>query len=150
MTPLLLSLGFLLAGPPPGDAVPGVQPSLDPVATDVAQAWQEGDPGALVRVMRPSGIRLHLGEEEHASLAPRQVQAALRDFMARYSSGEVGIMRVALAGGDPSKGFTDIRWRTVASRGSETVTFTLFVAFALEGEAWQITEIRVLSPLPAP
>jgi hypothetical protein len=94
--------------------------------------------------MNPSGIRLHLPGEEHMLIQPRQAQAALRSFLERYPGGEARVTRVSLAGGDPRKGFAEVRWRTRAQGIGEPVMFTLFVAFSLESEAWRVTEIRIL------
>jgi len=78
------------------------------------------------------------------TIQPRQAQAALRAFVGRYPGGDARVALVSPAGGDPRKGFAEIRWRSRAQGVGEPVTFTLFVAFSLEGQAWQVTEIRVL------
>jgi hypothetical protein len=122
------------------------QEALEPVASRFAQAWQTGDVDGLGEVLRASGLRLHLLGEDHLSIPPRQVEAAIRGLLGRYFPGETQISRVATAGGDPAKGFADIRWRTGPRRGGEAVTFTLFVAFQLGEEGWEVAEIRVLPP----
>jgi hypothetical protein len=137
MIPGLLAL-VLLACPGPS------WQALEGEAQRFAQAWAAGDVQALSRVFNPSGIRLHLPGEEHMTIQPRQAQAALRAFVGRYPGGDARVTRVSPAGGDPRKGFAEIRWRSRAQGVGEPVTFTLFVAFSLEGQAWQVTEIRVL------
>ena len=126
-------------------AVPaGFQSALEVEAGRFARAWGAGDAQALGRSMNPAGIRLHLPGEEHMLIQPRQAQAALRTFMGRYPGGDARVTRVSLAGGDPRKGFAEIRWRTRAQGMGEPAMFTLFVAYSLEDESWLVTEIRVL------
>lgn len=127
-----------LCGPAPPQSV------LEVEASRFAQAWGAGDAVALGRTMNSAGIRLHLPGEEHMLIQPRQAQAALRSFMGRYPGGDARVTRVSLSGGDPRKGFAEIRWRTRAQGVGDLSTFTLFVAFSLEGEVWRVTEIRVL------
>jgi hypothetical protein len=118
--------------------------ALESEAHRFAQAWTAGDAQALGRALSPSGIRLHLPGEEHMTIQQRQAQAALRSFVGRYPGGDAGVTRVSQSGGDPRKGFAEIRWRTRAQGMGEPVIFTLFVAFSFEREAWWVTEIRVL------
>jgi hypothetical protein len=126
-------------------ACPGLPwQTLESEAQRFAQAWTAGDAQALGRALNPSGIRLHLPGEEHMTIQPRQAQAALRSFVGRYPGGDARITRVSLSGGDPRKGFAEIRWRARAQGVGEPVMFTLFVAFSFEREAWWVTEIRVL------
>lgn len=122
----------------------GVQSIPDVQAERVARAWAEKDVRALGQLMVEDGIRLHLPGEEHQRISPRQARAALGAFLDRYSSGEIGITDVSLAGGDPGKGFAEIRWQTGSPGVMEPVIFTLFVAFASVDESWMVTEIRVL------
>ena len=138
MTPLfLLVLASLLC---PGDR----QPALEGEAHRFAEAWVREDLRTLGAAMAPEGIRLHLSGEEHALILPRQARAAIGAFLERYSRGEVQVTRVSIARGDPAKGYSEIRWVTQAPGVTEPQTFTIFVAFSLREEAWQVTEIRVL------
>lgn len=148
---LLLVLGVLVNPVPlPGPGGAGPQPALEPVALRFAEAWQAADGQALGGMLRSSGIHMDLRRERHVSIQPRQAQAALREFLHGFSRGEAQVVQAAPAGGDPRKGFADIRWRTQSLGGGVEVTFTVFVAFALEGEGWRVTEVRVLSTTPTP
>lgn len=124
-------------------SVPG-QTTLDRAALDFAQAWEREDTGELRTAMAGDGIRLHLPGEDHVMIRPRQAQAALGTFLEGYSGGEARVSRVSLAEGDLEKGFAEIHWRTASPGVTEPVIFTLFVAFAVENESWDVTEIRVL------
>lgn len=137
MTLLLLALCALRPGP-------ALQSMLEGEALSFAQAWENEDIGLLGEVMEEDGIRLHLPGEEHVLIRPRQARAALAAFLGRYAGGETEITRVSLAGGDPAKGFAEIRWQTGSPGVTEPVIFTLFVAYSLENENWAVTEIRVL------
>lgn len=94
--------------------------------------------------MVETGIRLHLPDEEHLLIRPRQAQAALEEFLNRYAAGEALLPRVSLAGDDGQMGFAEIRWQTTSPGLSEAVTFTVFLGYALKDERWTVTEIRVL------
>ena len=133
----LLALAVLL---------PGILPQsvLEGEALSFAQAWERRDTRLLKKVMAGKGIQLRLPGEEHALIRPRQAQATLGAFMERYPGGETQVTRVSLTGGDPDKGFAEIRWRTGSPGVAEPVIFTLFVAYAFENESWSVTEIRVL------
>jgi hypothetical protein len=120
------------------------QPALEEEANRFAQAWSQEDVRALGSLMTRRGIRLHLPGEEHSRIPPRQAQAAVAEFMERYVPGEVEVTRVSIVGGSPQEGYAELRWATRASDPAEPLTFTLFVAFALEDESWRVTEIRIL------
>ena len=137
MTLALLALTALL----PGTAI---QSMLEGEALRFAQAWEREDTRLLGEVMVENGIRLHLPGENHVLIRPRQARAALRAFLERHTGGEARVTRVSLAGGDPEKGFAEIRWRTGSPGVAEPTIFTLFVAYAFENERWVVTEIRVL------
>ena len=132
----LLALTALLQGPPP-------QVAMEADAQRFAEAWISKDSGYLSGSMLDEGIRLHLPEEEHLLIKPRQAGAALSAFLKLYADGNAEVTNVSQAKGDQRKGYTEIRWTTASPGVPEPVIFTLFVAFALEDDAWRVTEIRV-------
>ena len=93
---------------------------------------REGDEASWSEGLAEEGIRLHLPDEEHLLIRPRQARAAwsFLNVMRRRSPGN----RVSLAGGDPEKGFAEIRWRTSSPGLTEPVIFTLFVGFSFSNE----------------
>lgn len=117
--------------------------ALEAEARRFAQAWSNGDVQTLAGAFHPKGIRLNLPDEAHMRIQPRQAQAAIRSFLQRHPGGDARVTRVSLAGGDPHKGFAEIRWRARAQGIGEPVLFTIFVAFSLESGGWRVTEIRV-------
>ena len=137
MTQILLSLVFLFSGP--------VQQTLLEVEAErFAQAWSGKDISLLSEGMAEEGIKLHLPDEEHILIRPRQARAALEAFLGRYGKGEAQVTRVSPTGGNPGKGFAEILWRTSSPALSDPVIFTLFVGFSSSTERWTVTEIRVL------
>jgi len=133
---LPISLGYQLD--------PDFQSTLEEEATLFAGAWTDKDAAALRDRMVATGIRLHLPEEEHVLIRPRQAQAALEEFLSRYGDGEASLSRVSLAGDEGKAGFAEIRWQTTSPGLSEAVTFTVFLGYSLNDERWTVTEIRVL------
>lgn len=122
----------------------GFQGALEEEATVFAQAWKEKNSAGLRDRMLGTGIRLHLPDEEHLLIRPRQAQAALEEFLNRYAGGEAVLSRAALAGDDGQMGFAEIKWRTSSPGLSEAVTFTVFLGYAVHDGRWTVTEIRVL------
>lgn len=133
----LLAVAALLQGSPP-------QSALEAEVQRFAEAWTSKDSGFLSGSMMDEGIRLHLPEEEHLLIKPRQAGAALSAFLKLYSGGNAEVSSVSYAKGDQRKGYAEIRWMTVSPGVPEPVIFTVFVAFSLEENAWGVTEIRVL------
>ena len=54
-------------------------------------------------------------------------------------------MRVSRNAGEEPTGFAELEWRTTVAGTGQSVIFTVFVAYVMEGGAWMVTEIRVLS-----
>jgi hypothetical protein len=126
------------------EAVRSPQPALEAEAVRFAEAWSASDTESLSRLLAEDGIRLHLPEEEHVLIRPRQARAALDAFLGRHGRGEARVTRASLAGGSLDRGFAEIRWATRSPGLPEPVIFTLFVGYSLEDDRWTVTEIRVL------
>ncbi len=138
-------LGFQLAGLGGQTGPDPSQLALRARAEWFARAWAQRDASALGEALLPQGIRLKLPGEEHILIPPRQAEAALHSFMEGYEGGVTTVSQVSLAGGDPRKGFAEIRWETRGIGGPDRVEVNLFVGFGLEDDVWRVTEIRVLS-----
>jgi len=137
VTALLFAL-TLLSGPG------ALQATLDQQVGTFSRAWVEKDSRALGRLLAKEGVRLHLPGEDLLMIRPRQAEAALESFLGRYTAGEARVARVSRASGGSEKAFAEVTWRTGSPGVSEPVIFTLFVALALDGGDWAVTEIRVL------
>lgn len=138
-------LGFQTAGEGRAISLHPEQPDLRARAEWFATAWAQRDASALGGALLPQGIHLKLPGEEHILIPPRQAEAAIRSFMEGYEEGAARVSQVSLAGGDPRKGFAEIRWETRGLGGPDPVVVNLFVGFGLEDDVWQVTEIRILS-----
>lgn len=142
---LMLALGIGVSGLPLELPLGlSAQNTLEEEAALFARAWTEKDAAELRARMVPTGIRLHLPDEEHLLIRPRQAQAALEEFLKGYADGEVLLSRVSTTGDEGQRGFAEIRWQTTSPGLSEAVTFTVFLGFSLNDERWTVTEIRVL------
>ena len=153
---LMLALGIGLSGSQQGLPIgQGILPdrdfqstlfqsTLEEEAAVFAGAWTDKNAGALKDHMATAGIRLHLPDEEHVLIRPRQAQAALEEFLNRYGDGEAALSRVSLAGDEGKVGFAEIRWQTTSPGLPEAVTFTVFLGYSLIDERWTVNEIRVL------
>ncbi len=124
---------------------PHSQPALQEEARRFGRAWAQQDGAVLEAMMRREGIRLHLLGEEHGSVPPRQARAALLDLMEGFPGGEPTVVRASASQGDARKGFADLRVVSRAPGAAGPIILTVFVGFALEGGAWVVTEVRVLT-----
>ena len=52
--------------------------------------------------------------------------------------------QVEEVGGDPPKGYAEIRWESRIQGTSDVLARTVFVAFVSEDGGWRVTELRVL------
>ena len=57
---------------------------------------------------------------------------------------ETRVTRVEEVGGDPPKGYAELRWESRVRGTSDVLARTVFVAFVAEGGGWRVTELRVL------
>lgn len=120
------------------------QDALEAVARTVARLWERGDAAGLGALLRPAGLALHLGDRSHASLEARQVVASLRDLLGRHASRSVRLDRFSPVHGTPPRAYVQMAWDAVPEGTAEVMRYTVFVGLELAGDAWRITEIRIL------
>jgi hypothetical protein len=120
------------------------QQPLEEEAIRFAGAWVDRNLDDLESMMVPDGIRLHIQGELYPAVDLRKALAAIDGFLEKYAGGEVEVLRVSSSSGEESRGFTELQWRTRILGTGESVVFTVFVGFSLEGGAWKVTEIRTL------
>lgn len=128
-----------LAGP-----VAGQQGALEQAAESFAQALASGDESRITHALRPDDVLLALLGREHGSLERRRAVSALTDFLNAHGSREVALKRVSEVGGAPPRGFAELTWTAARPETREVLRFTVFAEFVLGGEAWQVSEVRVL------
>jgi hypothetical protein len=110
----------------------------------LARAWTSGNLDGAASQFARGGVSLKLDGPVRTSVAPRQAQAALREFFRGYEGGEIRIVRAALVAGSPDRGFAEVRWSPPAAGGTPPVERGLFLGFLLEGEVWRVDELRHL------
>ena len=138
--PLLLGL-FLLLGSSP-DACRGQ--SLADAASAFAGLWGGGGVSGLEGSMSRSGVRLQWEGRQVGSLDPQHAVASIREYMGSREAAGTRVTRVEAVGGEPPKGYAEIRWESRIQGTSDVVARTVFVAFVSENGAWRVTELRVL------
>ena len=118
------------------------EPSLATVAAAVAGYWSQRDADGLARVLSPGGVALHLFDESHPAAGVRQARAALSDLLGR--GGGARVTRAEDLGGAPRRGLAELGWEVTAPGSPAALRYVIFLGFVVEGEAWRISEIRVL------
>lgn len=117
---------------------------LEAAARTFAAAWASGDASAVAGHLAPNGIRLHLEGTPRSALPPRQVSAAIRDFLRGYVDGRAQVTRVTPVAGSPDRGAAEIRWIARVAGTSEPVRRSLFVGLVRDGVRWRVDELRLL------
>jgi len=110
----------------------------------LAQAWSNGNLDGAAAHFSRTGVSLKLDGPVRTSVAPRQAQAALREFFRGYEGGDVRVIRAALVAGSPDRGFAEIRWSPPATGGAPSVERGLFLGFLFDSEVWRVDELRHL------
>ena len=142
MTRALAVLATLLAAPPLGAQEPA--PPLGDVAVAVAAYWSRGDAEGLAAVVSAGGARLHVEDERHPALAPRQIRATLERLFGQHRRGTAAVTRTERLEGAPPRGWTELRWETAPPDSPQTVAYRVFVGFVGADGRWRIEEIRVI------
>ncbi|HSJ31294.1 MAG TPA: DUF4440 domain-containing protein [Longimicrobiales bacterium] len=134
---LALALGVLAARPV-------LAQDLRPALQRVASSWHKGDAAAVSRLAADGGISLDVDGSTVGPLGARQAAAVLRRVFDDRESISAAPKVSRTIGGDPARAFGEITWTTRARGTTIPERATLFVAFVREGDAWRITEIRLM------
>ncbi|MBR9988179.1 MAG: hypothetical protein KFH98_00405 [Gemmatimonadetes bacterium] len=139
-TRVLLSITafMMLASVPVAAQDPG------PTLQRVASAWHKGDARSVASLGARDGISLDVDGSTVGPLGTRQASAVLRSVFEDRESVSAAPRISRTVGGDPARAFGEITWTTRARGTTIPERATLFVAFVREGDAWRITEIRLL------
>jgi hypothetical protein len=138
---IALSIGFLLSM---AAVASGQEVELGRVLDRLASSWARGDANTLAALSARSGISLDIDGDPIGPLTHRQAAAVLRSlFMGRTThSLSPGLARIV--GGQPLRAFGELSW-TVRTQGTTIPErTTIFLALVWEGDAWRITQIRLL------
>ena len=121
---------------------------LEQAAAGFARQWAAGDVSGLQSRFSQSGVRVQWEARPLGSLSPQRAGASIREYLGNREAASARVSRVEEVGGEPARGFAEIRWESRMRGGSEMVTRTVFVAFVFEDGDWRVAELRVLPQTP--
>jgi len=137
---LLIGL-FLALGLSPGTCL---GQSLEDAASTFAGLWGAGEVSSLEGHLSPAGVRLQWETRQVGSLGHRHAAASIREYLGSREGVGTRVTRVEEVGGEPPKGYAEIRWESRIQGTSDVLERTVFVAFTSEDGGWRVTELRVL------
>ena len=117
---------------------------LEQAAEGFAVQWAAGDVSRLQSGFSLNGVRLQWDARPLGALAPQHAGASIREYLKNREAASARVSRVGEVGGEPLRGFAEIRWESRIRGMTEMVTRTVFVAFVSEDGAWRVAEVRVL------
>ena len=148
LRPRTLVLGIL--GVAVGVGTPAVAPTvclgqgLEQAAAGFATQWAASDVSGLQSRFSQSGVSIQWEARPLGSLSPQRAGVSIREYLENREAASARVSRVGEVGGEPPRGFAEIRWESRIRGMSEMVTRTLFVAFVYEDGTWRVAELRVL------
>jgi len=148
LRPRTLVLGIL--GVVVGVGTPAVAPAvclgqgLEQAAAGFATQWAASDVSGLQSRFSQSGVSVQWDARPLGSLSPQRAGVSIREYLENREAASARVSRVGEVGGEPPRGFAEIRWESRIRGMSEMVTRTLFVAFVYEDGTWRVAELRVL------
>ena len=122
----------------------GFGQDLEQAAAAFAAQWSAGDVSRLESRFSQSGVRVQWEDRPLGALSPERAGASIREYLGTREAQSVQVSRTGEVGGEPLRGFAEIRWESRIRGMSEIVTRTVFVAFVYEDGAWWVAELRVL------
>ena len=121
---------------------------LEQAAAGFATQWAAGEVSGLQTAFSEAGVRIQWEARPLGALSPRRAGASIREYLENREAVSANVSRTGEVGGEPPRGFAEIRWESRIRGMSETVTRTVFVAFVYEDGTWQVAELRVLPQTP--
>lgn len=120
--------------------------TLEQAAAQFAAQWAAGDVSRLQSGFSPNGLRLQWEARPLGALGPPRAGASIREYLDNRETTSASVSQVDEVGGEPRRGFAEIRWESRIRGMSEMIVRTVFVAFVFEGGVWTVDEVRVLPP----
>ena len=117
---------------------------LEQAAVAFAAQWSAGDVSRLQSGFSQGGVRVQWEARPLGALSPQRAGASIREYLENREAASARVSRTGEVGGEPPRGFAEIRWESRIRGMSEMVTRTVFVAFVYENGAWRVAELRVL------
>lgn len=118
--------------------------SLEEAASVFAERWRAVEIASLEESLSRGGVRLQWEARQVGSLDPAHAKASIQEYLTSREGVGVSVTRFEEVGGDPPKGYAEIRWESRIRGTSEVLVRTVFVAFVSEDGGWRVTELRVL------
>ena len=122
--------------------------NLEQAAAGFATQWAAGDVSGLQARFSQGGVRVQWEARPLGALSPRRAGASIQEYLENREAASADVSRTGEVGGEPPRGFAEIRWESRVRGISETVTRTVFVAFVYEDGTWRVAELRVLPQTP--
>jgi hypothetical protein len=139
-----LVLGLLAVAAGAGVPPACLGQNLEQTAAIFAQQWAAGDVSRLQSRFSQSGVRVQWEARPLGALSPQRAGASIREYLETREAASARVSRTGEVGGEPPRGFAEIRWESRIRGMSEMVTRTVFVAFVYEDGNWRVAELRVL------
>ena len=143
-----LVLGILCVSVGAGVPAACLAQNLEQAAGGFATQWAAGDVSGLQTGFSQGGVRIQWEARPLGALPPRRAAASIREYLENREAVSTRVSRTGDVGGDPPRGFAEIRWESRIRGMTETVTRTVFVAFVNEDDTWRVAEVRVLPQTP--
>ena len=143
-----LVLGMLGLSVVAGAPAIGLGQDLAQAAAGFATQWAAGDVSGLQTRFSQGGVRVQWEARPLGALSPRRAGASIREYLENREASSARVSRTGEVGGEPPRGFAEIRWESRVRGISEAVTRTVFLAFAYEDGTWRVDELRVLPQTP--
>ncbi len=110
----------------------------------VASSWAKGDANGIAAVAHPQGITLEVEGTHVGSITPRQAVAVLKRVFDDRETIRATAGAVKRMPNNDARAYAEIVWDRRARGTTEPERINVFIALASDGDAWRITEIRLL------
>lgn len=141
---LALAWALLCGGAAPSAAQQNSAAPLNPFVARVANAWAGSAASNLAALLPRNGrLMLDLGAGSAGPVDARHAEAALRALFGEHETVSVRLERVAIAGGEPLRGFAELAWSSRMRGVTVPRGRVLFVGVVWEGGGWRIEELRL-------
>ena len=140
----MLALGILCLVVGAGGPAACFGQGLEEAAARFAAQWAAGDISQLQSRFSLGGASIQWEARPLGALSPRRAGASIREYLENREAQSARVSRTGEVGGEPPRGFAEIRWESRLRGMSEMVTRTVFVAFVYEDGVWRVAELRVL------
>jgi hypothetical protein len=143
LLPRTLVLGMLVVV---GAGVPAecLGQNLEEAAAQFAAQWAVGNVSQLQSCFSQSGARIQWEARPLGAFSPQRASASILEYLENREAASARVSRIGEVGGEPPRGFAEIRWESRIQGMSEMVTRTVFVAFVYEDGVWRVAELRIL------